>query len=324
MRFSKERLGLGTENTMANTKELNKARDLIAEGRNPEARKILEVITTQDPKIRQDVLLAFLVVLDHVTENEKLLEVATEGIEIATKLGNDEVRSYLMARKSIFLLTHLSSMVHRQKNLMLSSNVFEWIDFSLERDKKEYEAIVEMRKPLEEEIDSLIAAVLERAERGIDHYFRGHLFSAIGDFYSSRYLNDMLDFQKGGKIKSKIANLYFVRRWNLDRFLYDSSSRRKITNSKIHCIRYFERSIGEFRLGDKKSEEANAIYNLAVKMKLFYTFGRAKKLLAEAKSIAIGLQEKPLMQKIEILEKEVDDKNRHMRDYVTEMGLDMP
>jgi hypothetical protein len=59
-------------------------------------------------------------------------------------------------------------------------------------------------------------------------------------------------------------------------------------------------------------------------MKLFYTFGRARGLLAKAKSIALELQEKPLLQKIELLEKEVADKNRHMRNYVTEMGLDMP
>lgn len=309
---------------MADTKELNNTRNLIAEGRHPEARKILEAITTQDPKIKLDILLAFLVVLDHVTENDKLLDVATEGIEIATKLGNDEVCAYLMARKSIFLLTHLSSIVHRQKNLMLSSNVFEWIDFSLERDKKEYEAIVEMRKPIEKEVDSLIEAVIEQAEKGGGHYFRGHLFSAIGDFYSSQYLNDMLDFQKGGKVKSRIANLYFVRRWNLDKFLYDRTSRKKITDSKKKCIQYFERSINEFRLGSKKSEEANAIYNLAVKMKTFYKFGRAKGLLEKAKFIALELHEKPLLQKIEMLEKEVADKNRHIRDYVTEMGLDMP
>ncbi len=309
---------------MTETKELNKARRLIAEGKHVDARKILEGITAQDLKIRLDVDLAFLVVLDHVTENDKLLEVSSDGIEIATKLGNDDVLAYLMARKSIFMLTHLSSMVHRQKNLILSANVFEWIDFSLEKDEKEYKAIVEMRKPLEKEIDALIASVIERAEQETNHYFRGHLFSAIGDFYSSKYLNDMLDFQKGGKFKSKIANLYFVRRWNLNRFLYDRVSRKKISGSKTKCIDYFERSINEFRQGDKKSEEANAVYNLAVKMKLFYTFSRAKSLLAKAKSIALELQEKPLLQKIEMLEKEVADKNRHMRDYVSELGLDMP
>src|SRR3989344_539580 len=317
-------IGSKIENTMAETKELNKARSLIAEGKHADARKILEGITSHDLKIRLDVDLAFLVVLDHVTENDKLLEVSSDGIEIATKLGNDDVLAYLMARKSIFMLTHLSSMVHRQKNLMLSANVFEWIDFSLERDKKEYEAIVEMRKPLEKEIDTLIESVIEMAERGIDHYFRGHLFSAIGDFYSSKYLNDMLDFQKGGKIRSKIANMYFVRRWGLDKFLYDEVSRRKVKNSKEKCILYFERSIAEFGLSGKKSEEANAIYNLAVKLKLFYRFGKAKRLLVEAKSVAVSLNEKPLLDKIEMLEKEVADKNRHIRDYVEELGLDLP
>ncbi len=52
---------------MANTKELDRARGLIAEGKHPEARKILETIKTQDLKVRLDVLLAFLVVLDHAT-----------------------------------------------------------------------------------------------------------------------------------------------------------------------------------------------------------------------------------------------------------------
>lgn len=309
---------------MVDTKELNNARNLISEGKHSEARKMLEAITTQDPKIKLDVLLAFLVVLDHVTEKDKLLNVATKGIKIATKLGNDEVCSYFMARKSIFLLTHLSSMVHRQKNLILSSNVFKWIDFSLERDKKEYEAIIEMRKPIEKEINLLIEEVTERAEKSIDHYFRGHLFSAIGDFYSSQHLNDMLDFQKGGKIRSKIANLYFVKRWNLDKFLYDHTDRKKLMDSQKKCIQYFERSINEFRLCSKKSEEANTNYNLAVKMKISYKFRCAKNLLKKAKFIALKLQEKPLLQKIEMLEKEVVDKNRHMRDYVTEMGLDMP
>lgn len=309
---------------MSDRDKLKTVHALIEKGAHGEARKILETIITKDSGIRVDVLLSFFVVLDHVTENDKLLEVADEGIEITTKTGNETVRSYFLARKSIFLLTHLSSMVHRQKNLMLSASVFEWVDFSLERDKKEFEAIVEQRNPIEEELQSLIATVIERAERGTDHYYRGHLFSAIGDFYSSKYLCDMLDFQKGGKTRSKIANLYFVRRWNLDRFLYDKVSRRKTDDSKRKCILYFERSIAEFQLGGKKSEEANAIYNLAVKMNLLYCFGKAERLLARAKTIAESLNEKPLLGKIATLEKQVADKNRNIRDYVSEMGLDMP
>jgi hypothetical protein len=309
---------------MSDKEKLNKAQSLIAQGEHGEARKILETITSKDLSIRVDVLLTFLVVLDHVTENDRLLEVTNEGLEITKRSGNESVHAYFLGRKSIFLLSQLSSMVHREKNLVLSANVFKWIDFSLERDKKEYESILKKRKELEKEIDAAISATIERAERGIDHYFRGHLFSAIGDFYSSRYLCDKLDFQKGGRIKSKIANLYFVRRWNLDKFLYDSISRKKIEDSKRKCFQYFERSIEEFRQGGKKSEEANAIYNLAVKMKIFSHFRKAKELLTKAKILALELQEKPLLGKIEMLEKETDDKNRHPRDWVNELGLDMP
>ena len=169
-----------------------------------------------------------LVVYDHVTENDKLLLATDEGIKIATTLGLDSVRTYLIGRKAIFLTSALSWMVHRQKNLMLSSNVFGWIDFSLERDKNEYEAIIERRVTIEKEIAVLIAEVIEKTEASSDHYFRGSTFSAIGDFYSSIYFCYLLDFQSGGKIKSKIANMYFVRRWNLIFFLYDKTSRQKI------------------------------------------------------------------------------------------------
>lgn len=309
---------------MSNNEKLNKVQALVAQGKHKKAREILETITSKDPSIRVDVLLTFLVVLDHVTENGQLLEVTNEGLELTNRTGNESIYSYFLGRKSIFLLSRLSTMVHREKNLVLSANVFKWIDFSLERDKKEYESILEKRKELEKEIDQAIAATIERTDRGIDNYLRGHLFSAIGDFYSSRYLCDKLDFQKGGRIKSKIANMYFVRRWNLDKFLYDRVGRKKLEDSKKKCFQYFERSILEFRLAGKKSEEANAIYNLAVKFKIFYHFSKVSKLLTKAKVMAEELKEKPLLDKISMLKKESADKNRHLQDRVSELSLDMP
>jgi hypothetical protein len=239
-------------------------------------------------------------VLDHVTENDKLLAVANEGIKIATNIGDESVRSFLLGKKSFFLLSDLFSMIYRQKNLKLSSRVFDWIGFSLERDKEEYETIEMERLVLEEEIRTTLAAVIDKAERGIDHEFRGHQFSTIGDAYSTKYLIDKLDSQEGGKLKSKIGNLYFVRRWNLDRYLYGKDIRRKIDTSRDECIRYFERSIEEFKLADEKSLQAHTIYNLAAKMMLFNRFRRASRLLAEARALAESLNEKRLLDKIEI------------------------
>ena len=288
---------------MSDQKKLNKGRQLFEQGEYAEARKVFESIISTDPSIHLNVLLAMLGVLDHVSENDKLLAVANEGIELTTKTGNESIRSFLLGKKCLFLMTELSSMIYRQTNLTLSSRVFGWIGFSLERDKQEYEALEQ--------------------QRGVDHEFRGHLFSSIGDAYSSKFLTDKLAFQKGGKFKSKIANIDFVRRWNLDRYLYDGVARRKIDESRDECIRYFERAIMEFGLAGKKSEQAHTIYNLAAKTLLFNNFRRTKQLLAEARTMAESISEKRLLEKIQYLEKRVAGENE-MRDYVNEMGLDMP
>lgn len=308
---------------MSDEKELNKGRQLFDQGEYAEARKIFESIKSKDPNIRLNVLLAMLGVLDHVSENDKLLAVANEGIEIAEKMGNEAIRSFLLGKKNFFLMSELSSAIYRQTSLTLSSRVFGWIGFSLERDKEEYEALNQRCKKLEEEINSNLATVIDSAERSASHEFRGHQFSSVGDFYSSKFLVEKLAFQKGGKFKSKIANLSFVQKWNLDHYLYGGAERRKINQSRRECIRYFKRSIDEFKLADKKSEQAHMIYNLAAKMLLFNKVRRTKQLLAEARTMAESINEKRLIEKIEYLEKRVIGENE-MHDYVREMGLDMP
>lgn len=311
-------------NIMSDQNKLKKAVELYNLGEYDEARSLLEAITTHDPSIRINVLLAMLGVLDHVTEGDKLLAVANEGIEIAKRTGNESVQSFLLGKKCFFLGLKLSDLIYRQRNLVLASEVFGWIGFATEKDKQEYEAIVEKRKELEQEINTTLSLVIERAERGLDHEFRGHAFSTIGDIYSHKYLTDKLDFQKGGKLKAKIANTYFVRRWNLDMYLYTREERQKIKASRDKCIQYFERAIVEFKLANKTSEQAHTIYNLATKMPSFQYFRRANKLLKEARAITDPTTDKPLLDKINKFEKDIADKNRNLRDYVREMGLDMP
>ena len=309
---------------MSEQEKLIKAQELFSFGKYSEARRLLEEITTKNPSIRMNVLSTFIGVLDHVSENDKLLMVANEGIVVATNVGNATMRSYFLGKKCCFLMSELSMMMYRQKNLILAARVFEWIGFSLQRDKEEYETLSKKREQLEREIDLLLATVIREVQNHQDHDFKGHQFSTIGDVYSSKYLADKLDFQEGGKLKSKIANFYFVRRWNLDRYLYRRDVRRRIDQSRDNCIRYFQMSINEFGLAGKKSEQAHAIYNLAAKMQLFNRFRYAKRLLTEAREIAESINEKRLLEKITELEVSVADKNRNIRDYVSEMGLDMP
>lgn len=310
---------------MLETQQLNEARKLISENKNDAAAPILwKLYASNITTIKLDAILALLVVLDHVTETLKLVEIVDAGIDIATQLRQDDVRGYLLSQKSIFMLTQLGYLIYRQRNLKLAENVFKWIDFSLERDKKEFEAIVQKRIEMEKELHDLIDTVLKLAEVSDSHYFRGRIFATVGDFYSSKYFNDHLDFMKWGRMRSKIANIYLIRRWNLDKLLYNKEDRRQIYDSRIKCIRYFEKAIIEFKAGNLGSELAYVTYNLAVKLKLMNFFSMARKLLARARKLASIHGEKVLLGQIEKLETEIKNKNRKIHDYVEEYGLDMP
>jgi hypothetical protein len=119
--------------------------------------------------------------------------------------------------------------------------------------------------------------------------------------------------------------MYFIRRWNLDRYLYNKDARKKIDESCNRCIKYFEKAIEEFRIAGKSSEQAHTVYNLATKMfLLFNRFSHAKKLLDKARFLASSTKEKGLLNRISQFEQEITNKNKKSRDYVREMGLDMP
>jgi hypothetical protein len=274
--------------------------------------------------IRIEAVLALLYVLDAVKENGKLLEIVGIGIDAAEMTSMRNVYVFLLSKKCVFLANRLSMMIHRQRCLMLSAGVFSWIGFSLERDKDEYESIVEKRSEIEREIDALLNTVFEIVEGIADHYYRGNIYSSVSDYYSHKYFLDHLDFMKGGRLRSKIANIYFVRRWRLDKYLYDRKHRLQFQESIRKFVLYSKRSISEYEGGSCASELAHAIYNLAVKYNAVFSFRKAKKLLRQARSLATINHEDRLLEQITFLEKKVADKNKHIPDYVGEMGLDLP
>lgn len=310
---------------MSESQQLNEAHKLISENKRDAAAPILwKLYSSNTSAIKLDAILALLVVLDHVTETPKLLEITDVGIDIAMQLHKDDVRGYLLGQKSVFLLTQLGYLIYRQKNLKLAAGVFKWIDFSLGRDKKEFEAIAQKRIEMERELRDLENTIMRLAETSTSHYFRGRIFATIGDCYSSKYFNDHLDFMKGGRIRSKIATIYLVRRWNIDKLLYDREIRRRIHDSRTKCIQYFEKAIAEFEADNLGSETAHTVYNLAVRLQSMNLFSRANKLLVKARNLANTHGERMLLGQIEKLELELRNKNRKIRDYVEEYGLDMP
>ncbi len=311
---------------MSEYQDLKYARDLIASNDSSKASEILwRLYQSNDLRIKLDAILGLFVVLDNFSENKRLLEITEEGLKMAQIIGKNDAEAYLLIQKCNLLLTKLNFMIYRQKNLKLSANVFNWLGFALEREKDEFNAITHEREKIEKEIQGNESLVLRSLELNDNHYFRGHILMGLGDLYSARFLVHQLDLMSGGKIKYKIANIYFIRRWNLDKFiLFNSQSRRKISEANSKCIYFYQKAIHEFELGKQGGEEAHACYNFAVKLKLMYRFRRAHKFLIKARQLAEANNEKRLLVRMEEFQKELDDENRHTKNYVEDLGLDLP
>lgn len=311
---------------MSEARQLKEAQNLIALNHKEKALPLLrKLYASKNPDIKLEAGLSLLVALDQLTENKKLIEVTEETIKVASGLGREDVRAYLLSKKAIFLSTDLGSLMYRKQNLKLAAKVFKWIEFSLEQDKKEYEVVIEKCNQFRREISALIIDVLESAQATGDHYFKGHIFMSLGEVYFSMFLDYKLDLAIGGRWRSKICNIYFVRWWKIDKLInYNRDARRKLNTSRNKCLEFFEKAILEFKSGNHETDLAHALYNFAVKFTLMFHFIRARKYLNQAKLKAEAGNEITLLTQIGELERRIKDKYRHVRNYAEEFGLDLP
>ena len=302
---------------------LGRAQQLINQGKEADASQLLwPLCESRNHAVRLNAVFTLLFILHPVKEIDNLIALVDKGIKAAVRLSLSDEQAYLLSRKTHYLLNRLSMLVNRAKNLTLSEGVFKWIDFSLERDKEEYAAIQGQRAKIENEIASTAAVAEKMAEKCKEHRLRGQVFESIGDYYSAWFFLDCLDFQRGGRFRAKLLNLYFFRRWNLVYFLYDRDSRKKILRSKRKCFEYFERAVAEFEAANLKHDIARASYNLSAKLMLMNHFRRANQMLLKAMSYADKSDSK-LASQISQLEQRIKERNSVPPNYVEDPGLDI-
>ena len=311
---------------MSESQELKEALNFITSGQYKKALPLLwKLYASKDLEIKLTAAMNLLVSLNGLTENKKLLAVTNETIKLAAAMGRNDERIYLLSKKAEFLFRDLSLLTYRQRNLKLAARVFPWIGFSLEKDKKEYEAIIDKKGELEKEISSLERDVLAAIQSSENHYLRGHIFMSLGEMTFHRSIFYQLDLMTAGRLKSKIMNFYFVRRWHLNILIgFDRNARRKIHESYKTSINYFEKSIEEFKAGNNESDLMYAFYRLALNYTLTYSFFKAGRDLNQTRQLAEMRDEKVLLIQINELKKRIKEKNKHPRNYVEELGLDLP
>ncbi len=278
-----------------------------------------------DLKVKLQAGLGLVAALDRVIENDKLLKVVDNTLSVASALRDFDIHTYLLGKKAECLSDRLSNLIFQQRTLNLASGVFEWIDFSLEEDKAEFARISTERTALEKEIASLEAQVIPALRSSDNRYMRGQTFCALGEVYFARYLDGNLDHAPRRRLRTIITNLYFVRRWHLDKLIgYCRSDREQLRKLWDSCVASYKQAIAEFRAINSIADEAFARYGLSVKFAITFRFCLAGRFLRQAKELARSTNEASLLASIDALERQIKDKNKHPRNYVREFGLDLP
>jgi hypothetical protein len=311
---------------MAEADELRAAQRLIEQGMPAKARPILwKLYGSKNPAIALNAGLSLLAALDQVTQNDLLLQISDQSIAAASTVGRRDIYAFLLTQKAEFLFRKLSALVYQQQNLKLAAKVFKWIEFSLEEDKAEYAALGEGKTRLEKEIAALEAGALAELQSNRDHYFQGKILMGLAEVAFSRFMYGLSVLTNDGRWKSKTMNIYFVRRWNLDKLIgYDTKARRKLRDSFRNAVALYRKAVEEFNASQNKSDAAHAAYALALKHAVTFRFSKATKYLNQTKSISDAERDKNLFIHIEKLEELIKDRYRHPRNWVEELGLDLP
>ncbi|HEX5412375.1 MAG TPA: hypothetical protein VFZ27_11010 [Terriglobia bacterium] len=233
---------------------------------------------SQNPEIVLDAGLALLAALDQFAQNDALLQIANRTITIASALKRNDKCAFLLTQKAVYLSRKLSELLYRQQNLKLAAKAFQWIDFSLVEDKEEYAALGAESSRLENEIAGLEAAALAELQTNQNHYLQGKVLLGMAEISFSRFMYDLGAPVNSGPWKSKILNIYFVRRWNLDKLIgYNREGRSRLRDSFRKAIKLFKRAMEAFTTGQYKSDAAHVAYALALKHALTFHFSKARK-----------------------------------------------
>ena len=98
--------------------DFKKAMSLLMKGRGKEASTVLLPLYQQTTKkgFKLQLIDALLTALDPLQENQKLIDMAFEGIRLANELRASDLQAHFMAKKADFLMNNVLLDQHQRAN----------------------------------------------------------------------------------------------------------------------------------------------------------------------------------------------------------------
>lgn len=297
---------------MPEENNFEEAMGLLKTGRRKEASRIFLQLyqQTTNNRFKLQILDPLITALDPTQENKKLIDLCSDGIDLAAVLGFSDLQAHFMGRKADFLVNKLSVYQYHRACLKLAPG---WIEFSTESDKKKHEFLTKKIEELEIEIDRLLGDAFKLGEAIGNKKISAFILMSKASVESSRYFQYKMDYLRV-PWKAKIALL-------LNRLGYESTLIFGFKHSQV-LKGYIRSCIADYNNAAKLLEEINddgarfAYYNLAVHLKSTYRFRMAKKCLRKAKAIAERNRDSQLLARIKALEASIMAKNRDVPNYI--------
>lgn len=297
---------------MSEKNDYKKAISLLMAGRRKEASTALLELHQRTTKkgFKIQLIDALFSALDSIKENQKLIDISSEGIKLASELRIPDLQAHFMGRRADFLVNRVSFYQYQRSNLKLTPG---WIEFSTEADKRSYEELTAEIERLEKEIDQLLTEAISIAERVDSKKTLGFILMSKASVESSRYLHYKMEYMRG-IFKAKVWLL--LHRWGFEIPILFGLKHYKtlkgyvdsFTANYLRAAKLFE------EIGD--DGEGFAYYNLAVNLKTAYKFRQANNYLYRAKIIAEKHGNALLNSKIKELEKSIKARNKDIPNYL--------
>jgi hypothetical protein len=297
---------------MSEENDFKKAMSLLMSGRRKEASGALLPLYQQATKkgFKIQIIDALLSAIDPILENQRLIDMASEGAKLAGELGATDLRAHFMSRRADFLMAKISFYHYQCANLKLAPG---WIEFSTEADRNNYEILAKKNNELEIEIDQLLNEALALTERTGNKKVLAFILMSRASVQSSRYIQYKMESMRG-IWKAKVWLL-------LHRMGYEVPILFGFKHSQV-LKTYVSSFTADYLRAAKLFEEIDddgagyAYFDLAVNLKSCYHFRNAKKSLRKAETIAKKYNNELMAAKIKDLAKSIKARNRDVPDYL--------
>ena len=297
---------------MSEGKYFREALSLLLSGRRKEAAaKLLPLYEHAISKhFRIQVIDALLSALNPIQDNQKLVELASEGIGLANELGTTNFKAHFMSRKADLLMRRVDSYQYQRASLKL---IPDWFVFSLEIDKNKYENLTKAVEGLEIDIEKLLADALALAQATGDKKVLAFILMSKASIGFSHFMHYKMGFLRdSGKAKLSL----FLHKLGFEiPILFGYKYYRSL---RLYVNSFSANLLAAARLFKEIDDEqaAFAYFDLAICLRSAYRFRGAIKYLRKAEDAAKLRNNTLLLAQIRALKKSIWARNRDVPDYL--------